>query len=47
MLKGSTKLIDERTSSMECAICGATHQVIIKPDSGCKLYREDWQCIDC
>jgi len=38
------RLIDARTGLMECKVCGARHNAMIRPGSGGKYYRGSWQC---
>lgn len=43
MKKGKVmKLVDPRTGTMECKVCGAIHLALLKP--GGKFFRGVWQC---
>jgi len=38
------RLIDPLSGLMECKVCGVRTHAIIKPDSGGKYRRGNWQC---
>jgi len=38
------KLVDRCTGRMECKVCDNYHYAQIRPSSGGKLYRGNWQC---
>lgn len=38
------KLLNPRTGLMECKVCGARHFGRIRPQSGGRYHRGNWQC---
>jgi len=40
------KLVDESTGLMECLVCGAKHNAIMKPGSDGKYLPENWECVN-
>jgi hypothetical protein len=40
------KLVDESTGLMECLVCGAKHNAVMKPGSDGKFLPENWECVN-
>ncbi|OPY37094.1 MAG: hypothetical protein A4E35_01557 [Methanoregula sp. PtaU1.Bin051] len=40
------KLVDESTGLMECLVCGAKHNAVMKPGPDGKFYPENWECVN-
>ena len=39
-------LVDESTGLMECLVCGAKHNAIMKPGPDGKYLPENWECVN-
>ena len=40
------KLVDESTGLMECLVCGAKHNAVMKPGADGKYLPENWECVN-
>jgi len=40
------KLVDESTGLMECLVCGAKHNAVMKPGPDGKYLPENWECVN-
>jgi hypothetical protein len=40
------KMVDESTGLMECLVCGAKHNAVMKPGSDGKFLPENWECVN-
>jgi hypothetical protein len=40
------KVVDESTGLMECLVCGAKHNAVMKPGSDGKYLPENWECVN-
>ncbi len=40
------KVVDESTGLMECLVCGAKHNEVIKPGADGKFLPENWECVN-
>jgi hypothetical protein len=40
------KLVDEPTGLMECLVCGAKHNAVMKPGPDGKYLPENWECVN-
>jgi hypothetical protein len=40
------KVVDESTGLMECLVCGAKHNAVMKPDADGKFLPENWECVN-
>jgi hypothetical protein len=40
------KLVDESTGLMECLVCGAKHNAVMKPGPNGKFLPENWECVN-
>lgn len=46
MAKKVMKLLNPGSGLMECRVCKARHVANIRPNSGGRLYRGSWQCVN-
>jgi hypothetical protein len=46
MTHKTMKLVDESTGLMECLVCGAKHNAVMKPGPDGKFYPENWECVN-
>ena len=40
------KVVDESSGLMECLVCGAKHNAVMKPDADGKYLPENWECVN-
>jgi hypothetical protein len=40
------KVVDESTGLMECLVCGAKHNAVMKPGADGKYLPENWECVN-
>ncbi len=40
------KIVDESTGLMECLVCGAKHNAVMKPGADGKYLPENWECVN-
>jgi hypothetical protein len=40
------KMVDESTGLMECLVCGAKHNAVMKPGADGKYLPENWECVN-
>ena len=40
------KVVDESTGLMECLVCGAKHNAVMKPGADGKFLPENWECVN-
>jgi hypothetical protein len=40
------KLVDESSGLMECLVCGAKHNAVMKPGADGKYLPENWECVN-
>ncbi|HUT39644.1 MAG TPA: hypothetical protein VMW77_10125 [Methanoregula sp.] len=40
------KLVDEKTGLMECLVCGAKHNAVMKPGADGKYLPVNWECVN-
>jgi hypothetical protein len=40
------KLVNESTGLMECLVCGAKHNAVMKPGADGKYLPENWECVN-
>jgi len=40
------KLVDEPKGLMECLVCGAKHNAVMKPGPDGKYLPENWECVN-
>jgi hypothetical protein len=40
------KVADESTGLMECLVCGAKHNAVMKPGADGKFLPENWECVN-
>jgi len=40
------KVVDESTGLMECLVCGAKHNAVMKPGPDGKYLPENWECVN-
>jgi hypothetical protein len=40
------KVVDESTGLMECLVCGAKHNAMMKPGADGKFLPENWECVN-
>ncbi|MEI8330698.1 MAG: hypothetical protein WCF90_03460 [Methanomicrobiales archaeon] len=40
------KGVDGRSGLMECLVCGAKHNAVMKPGADGKFLPENWECIN-
>ena len=40
------KIVDESTGLMECLVCGAKHNAVMKPGPDGKYLPENWECVN-
>ncbi len=40
------KVVDESTGLMECLVCGAKHNAVMKPGPDGKYPPENWECVN-
>ena len=46
MTKKVMKLVDESTGLMECLVCGAKHNAVMRPGTDGKFLPENWECVN-
>ena len=40
------KIVDESTGLMECLVCGAKHNAVMKPGADGKYLPVNWECVN-
>jgi hypothetical protein len=40
------KVVDESKGLMECLVCGAKHNAVMKPGADGKFLPENWECVN-
>jgi hypothetical protein len=40
------KVVNESTGLMECLVCGAKHNAVMKPGADGKFLPENWECVN-
>ncbi|MDP3395230.1 MAG: hypothetical protein Q8S57_00965 [Methanoregula sp.] len=40
------KVVDESAGLMECLVCGAKHNAVMKPGADGKYLPENWECVN-